>query len=533
MSEPSLQQRINFQASPEVTSTFVGSDLTDDSTSFTLNHPSYAQNQHVPLPHIPHMKDIEMIGTGGMAVVYRAKQPDLGRTVAIKMLNLKHGHDSVAAVRLQSEAAAMAQLRHPGITQVFEYGSYDNSPYIVMEYLDGGTLADLIKKHQLPTRWVARTVETVARAVQHAHDRAIIHRDLKPSNILLTREGQPKVSDFGVAKLMKLDLQLTQTNQFMGTPQYTSPEQLKPAGTITTLVDIYSLGVILYEALTGQPPHKGTTTGEVVYKVLHTEPIKPRRLRPEIPRDLETICMKCLDKDPEKRYHTAEALADDLQAFLEKMPITARPVSVTERVWKWCRRHPVSAALLGWLVTLLLVGSTIAFQFAYWAFDESTRANQAETLISLERNKALQAKKRAEEQYEIVKKTNNFLQVDLLQRIGNRAKTPSSDSSFSMLQALDEATARIGNRFSNEPLVEASIRQILGESYYHLGHTDQAIGQLEKALQIRRSVENLAIDDVYRDVAILYEAYYKNSQFEKFATLLREQAEANLLSNSH
>jgi predicted Ser/Thr protein kinase len=514
--ESTVHHRVLFQAHPPA-STFVSGAAAEESTEFVVEQSS--AHHEVLLTTFPNLEDLKVLGSGGMGVVYRARQRPLDRLVALKVLSVKYGQDTKAVVRLKSEAAAMAQLRHPGITQIYEYGDYNSSPYLLLEYVEGGTLADLVRQGPLRPRHAATLVESVARAVQHAHDRAIIHRDLKPSNILLTREGQPKVTDFGVAKLLKFDLRLTHQNQFMGTPQYSAPEQLHSAGTLTTQVDVYSLGVILYECLTGHPPHEGKTAAEMICQIIQTEPTPPRKVRREIPRDLETICLKCLQKDPEKRYHSAEALADDLQRFLAGEPISARAVTVTERAWKWCRRHPLSAALIAWIVVLVSVSVWVSFHFAFWAISESERASQAEAVVSIERNRAVIARQRAESQNQITQKTSRFLLENLLGRIVQAGQEATHDSP-AIRQALDQASSRLAAEIQDEPLVEASIRQILGESYLHIKANDQAVGQLERALRLRLAAASKGPPhEAFQGVGALYQAYFRRSQFMELSAL--------------
>ncbi len=311
-----------------------------------------------PLPTIEGYDVLEVLGRGGMGRVYKAKERALGRIVAIKML-IDAGDDMLIA-RFQAESQAVAGLQHPNIAQVFQIGQVNGQPFLVLEYLSGGSLAQqLAGKPQSPAD-AAQTVELLARAMEHSHKHGIIHRDLKPANILLAADGTPKITDFGLAKRLQENSGMTRTGEILGTPSYMAPEQAS-GGTSTAgpAADVYALGAILYEMVTGRPPFQGPDTMQTVMMVLTMEPVSPSRLLPQLPRDLETICLKCLEKLPRKRYESAAALADDLRRFIEGRPIVARPVPWWERTLKWAGRRPWAAGFLGLLfasVLGLLVG---------------------------------------------------------------------------------------------------------------------------------------------------------------------------------
>jgi serine/threonine-protein kinase len=311
-------------------------------------------------PDLPGYEILGVLGRGGMGVVYRARHTKLDRIVALKMILAGEHAGSQELDRFQREAEAAARLQHPNMVDIYEVGDHQGRPYLALEYVDGGSLADRVAGVAQPVREAAHLVETLARAMHHAHQRGIVHRDLKPANVLLSVEGVPKISDFGLAKHLHAPASQTQTGAVLGTPSYMAPEQVAgQPGQIGPPTDIYALGAILYELVTGRPPHQGITLLDTLEHVRSQEPTPPGRLQPKVPRDLETICLKCLSKEPHKRYASAEALADDLRRFLLGEPITARPAGVWERALKWARRRPAAAALavVSSSAGLLLVGT--------------------------------------------------------------------------------------------------------------------------------------------------------------------------------
>ena len=320
------------------------------------------------LPSIPGYVVVGVLGQGGMGVVYKARHLKLTRTVAIKML-LAGGYAAPPELaRFMREAQAIAVLRHPHIIQVFDIGDLEGRPYFTMEYLEGGSLAQKLAGVPQPAREAASMVGTLADAIQVAHSGGIIHRDLKPSNILLTADGTPKISDFGLARAYLEGPDLTFGGARLGTPSYMSPEQaIGRQGTIGPSADIYSLGAVLYEMLTGRPPFRAETPAETERQVIAGEPVPPSRLNAKVPRDLETICLKALSKEPQRRYSSASALAEDLRRFLRGEPVAARRASPLERAGKWIRRKPTQATVLvmsSVLVLGLLGGGIWALAYA-------------------------------------------------------------------------------------------------------------------------------------------------------------------------
>jgi tetratricopeptide (TPR) repeat protein len=303
---------------------------------------------------VPGYEVLGELGRGGAGVVYKARQVTLDRLVALKVLAIGPYAGAAERLRFQREAEAVARLRHPNIVQIHEVGESNGNPYLALEYLSGGNLAAKLAGQPQPPRQAAELLQTLARVIHFAHQQHILHRDLKPGNVLLDADGTPKVADFGLARqivagetLAAVRDRLTPTGAVLGTPSYMAPEQAGGATRqLGPAVDVYALGTILYEMLTGRPPFLGETLTDTLMQVLDAEPVPPRRLNPRTPRDLETICLKCLEKRPGARYASAAELADDLGRFLDGQPIQARPAGRLERALKWARRRPAQAALL-------------------------------------------------------------------------------------------------------------------------------------------------------------------------------------------
>jgi eukaryotic-like serine/threonine-protein kinase len=390
-----------------------------------------------PAPAIPGYEIIGELGRGAMGVVYQAVQLRLNRPCALKMI-LAGAHASPEnSVRFLAEAETLAKLQHPNVVQIHHVGEAGGLPFFELEYVDGGSLDRRLDGTPWPARRAAALVESLATGVAEAHRLGIIHRDLKPGNVLLAADGTPKVTDFGLAKSLNLESGLTRTGSVMGSPSYMAPEQAegrsKAAG---TLADVYALGAILYELLTGRPPFKAVTILETLEQVKAMEPVPPSRLVPGVERDVETIALKCLQKDSTKRYGSAAALADDLRRFQAGEPILARRTGPVERVWRWARRNKAVAGLLVTLGVVLAGG--LAGMTALWVRSEHHAAiasSNAEKARELARTEAA-ARATAQAQERIAtNRAEDLAQQDYINRV-NRAYREVEDDNISLAEDL-------------------------------------------------------------------------------------------------
>jgi tetratricopeptide (TPR) repeat protein/tRNA A-37 threonylcarbamoyl transferase component Bud32 len=428
-------------------------------------------NPDVRPRHFGSYELIEEISRGGMGVVYKARQRGLNRIVALKMILAGEFASSEELARFRREAEAAAALQHPNIVQIYEVGVHEDRPFFSLEYVDGGNLGQRLAKAPLPARQAAQLVETLARAVHYAHERGIIHRDIKPANVLLTSDGTPKITDFGLAKqLMDPAGEQTKSGAVLGTPSYMAPEQAEgKSERIGPAVDIYALGAILYEVLTGRPPFRASTPLETLDQVRLQEPVPPRKLQPKNPADLENICLKCLQKEPGRRYASALDLADDLRRFLAGEPIQARPVGSWERTTKWVRRRPVVAALL--LAVVLISTSGVAGIVWQWrqavqgrqdaldALDQMTIARQAE---ETQRQRARRA-------------------VDkMFTQVAEKWLAQQPRLEPLQKQFLEDAL-HFYEEFAQERSTEPELRLETGKAYRRAGEIQQKLGELANA----------------------------------------------------
>ncbi|HEV3256485.1 MAG TPA: protein kinase [Gemmataceae bacterium] len=353
---------------------------------------------------VPGYEVLGVLDQGGMGIVYKARQTALKRLVALKVILAGPYARADQVERFRREAEALANLQHPNIVQIHEVGeSSGNRPYFSMEFVEGGNLAHKLAERLLPAREAAGLALTLARAVHYAHQRGVLHRDLKPANVLLTRDGVPKITDFGLAKLLGHDAETgepsyrTQSGAVMGTASYMAPEQATGKTHETgPAVDVYALGAILYEMLTGRPPFQGETTLDTLEQVRTQDPVPPSRLQPRLPRDLETITLKCLDKEPAKRYPSAEALADELQRFLAGEPIRARPIAAWRQAVKWARRKPAQAVLIAVSVAAALCLLAVWGWFTAQLHEERNKAIDQARIARIAQQQALRETEIAE-----------------------------------------------------------------------------------------------------------------------------------------
>jgi formylglycine-generating enzyme required for sulfatase activity len=393
-------------------------------------------------PEVPGYEILGVLGHGGMGVVYRARQLQAKRVVALKMIRAVEHASPYERLRFQIETEAVARLQHPHIVQLHEVGEVRGQPFFSLEFCDGGSLTEQLKKKRLSPREAAELIETLARAMHYAHLRGVVHRDLKPANVLLTADGTPKITDFGLAKRIDAEARnVSKSGAIMGTASYMAPEQA--AGKVRDTgpaADVYGLGALLYECLTGRPPFEGPQH-VVLVSVLNDEPPPPSRLAPKVPRDLETICLKCLRKDPARRYASAEALADDLRRFQAGEPVQARPVGRLEHTVKCAKRRPALAALLG--VTLLALVA-----LAVLSANLSVARSDAEKQTGI----AVTQKEEAQREADKAKKARDFLVsiFELSDANGQRG-------TMTARQILDDAEKRVPKEFADQPELQAEL----------------------------------------------------------------------------
>jgi serine/threonine protein kinase/Flp pilus assembly protein TadD len=508
-----------------------------------------------PRPAVPGYEILEELGRGGMGVVYKARQTKLKRVVALKMI-LAGAHANAAQLtRFRAEAEAVARLQHPNIVQIHEVGEHQGLPYFSLEFVDGGSLDKQLAGHPQPAVPAARLVEKLARAMDSAHQKGIIHRDLKPANVLLAAPpapapegkqksrsrgersgssasfqgftyGEPKITDFGLAKQLESDAGHTRSGAVLGTPSYMAPEQARGAqSVIGPATDVYALGAILYEMLTGRPPFRAATAMETVNQVLAGDPVPPRRLNPKVPRDLETICLKCLEKEPRKRYAGALDLADDLRRFQDGEPIQARPTSAWERGVKWARRRPAVAALLA--VSALAVFSLLVGAFWYNArvraerdraeanFDLALKAVEEmltevgtqkladEPGMEQTRRTLLEKALHFYQEFVRQKSTDPLLRRKLAQAYKNKGDILRQLGRYGEAEEAYGQAITLSRQLADDSPDEPEHRHLLAESSNWLGETFRLSGQLpqareayEKALKLQQGLIEQSPDRV-------------------------------------
>jgi serine/threonine-protein kinase len=440
--------------------------------------------QAAGLPQVPGYAVEGILGRGGMGVVYKAQHLRLHRTVALKMLLAGAYASPHELARFQREAEAVAGLRHANIVQVHDVGDHEGQPFFTMEFVEGGSLAQKLAGHPQPARQAAALAVELAKAVQTAHLAGIVHRDLKPANVLLTADGTPKITDFGLARRLGGDAGATQTGAQIGTPSYMAPEQAR--GQVRAIgpgADVYALGAILYELLTGRPPFRAETAVETVQQVINQEPASPSRLNAKVPRDLETICLKCLRKEPENRYASALEVADDLGRFLEGRPIQARPLSLAARLWRWGWRNPAAAALA--VAALCLVG--LAIGAGFWLQRQQAERREATARLEavLKQAADLQNQGRWPEARAVLKSAPGLLGASTSADLKNRVRQATTDAD--MVADLEQIRLRLLERSKTHEQAASLGERLYAAAFRGYGIDVIKLEPAEAAARIRQS----------------------------------------------
>jgi tetratricopeptide (TPR) repeat protein len=474
-------------------------------TTVLRSAPAVPEGQEAAVPRQVAGYDIlGVLGRGAMGVVYKARQRGLKRLVALKMI-LAGGHAGERElVRFRTEAEAVARLHHPNIVQIYEVSEENGLPFFSLEFVEGDSLARKIAGTPQPPREAARLLHLLAGAMACAHEQGIVHRDLKPANILMTLDGEPKITDFGLAKRLEEDTGQTHSGTIMGTPSYMPPEQADGRiEEVGPLSDVYSLGALLYELLTGRVPFRAPTIRETLAQVREQEPVAPTQLQPKVPRDLETICLKCLQKEARKRYASAGALAEDLRRFLAHEPIQARPVGRIERTWRWCRRNPLGAA-----VVLLVTAWACTMSALAWGLkvqkDETDKARveagRQANLAREERAQALASERQAtrsaqeaQRQYagavQQVVGLSNDLQKELRsRRLTEQAGPGAAALRETLLRTLRKRVTQMAKDLEGAGVTTFGVLA----AYQSLGDLRKSLGEGEEALKLYREGDVLS-----------------------------------------
>ena len=492
---------------------------------------------------------VRLIGEGGMGAVYEAEQEHPRRTVALKVI--KTGTASPALLRrFEQEAEALGRLQHPGIAQIYEAGTADTGfgpqPYFAMEFIRGLSLKDYAEGHHLGARERLEIMEGVCEAVHHAHQRGLIHRDLKPGNILVDQTGQPKILDFGVARVTDRDAQATsQTDvgQLIGTLAYMSPEQvLADPLELDTRSDVYALGVILYELLAGKLPYNiGNKLHEALHAIREEDPARLSSVNHSYRGDIETIVAKALEKDKTRRYGSAAELAADIRRYLADEPVEARPASLSYQLQKFARRHKAvawgAAAVFVVLIGGIVVSASqaararraeaIALEQRDKTRSERDRAVSAERSATAARDRAVQEKKRADTQAATAAAVSEFLQKDLFEQASSGGRAGVSFDQ-SLRGALDRAAARIRGKYDKDPLVEAGVREAIAQAYIGLLASKDAVPHLERASEIRRRIQGEDDPDTLETMFRLGALYAAQRRTTEAEALLKKVYESRL-----
>ncbi len=478
-------------------------------------------------PRIPGYEIKSVLGRGGMGIVYRAWQEGIGRDVALKMV-LAGAHASQETLdRFQAEARAVGRFQHENIVRIFDIGTHDRLPYFSLEFVDGNTLSERIDGKPMDPIEAARIIEPLARALGFAHRKGVVHRDMKPGNVLLTQDCVPKVSDFGLAKQLEDGYEHSRTGDVVGTPSYMAPEQALGEKSVGAPADIYSLGAVLYCTLTGRPPFLAAKSTDTLIQLLHEEPVSPIRLQPGIPKDLETICLKCLQKEPEKRYEDADALADDLRRFVAGEPISARPITRVERVIRWSRRKPKQAALVATAIGLggiLMIGGPATAAIINSQKKEVVKAKQV-----AEKNEqdAQIARKQAEENARQAAMNAQLAQEN--EAKADRNAEVALDQQKNAVDALKSLVFEVQRTMQDKPQLRALRQSLLNVATDGLKRMDASSGNSNAQNMIAAAIDR-RLGDVNLELGRVSEAKVNYERCLEKLLALNEQGE---LKNSH
>jgi serine/threonine-protein kinase len=477
--------------------------------------------QETPLPAmaIAGYEILGVLGRGAMGIVYKARQRGLNRLVALKMILSGEHAAAYERARFKSEAEAVAQLQHANIVQIYEVGEDEGRPFFSLEFVDGISLDKKVQGTPLAPKEAASLSRLLALAMDYAHQRGIIHRDLKPANVLLTVDGTPKIGDFGLAKRLENDSGQTRTGTVLGTPSYMAPEQAEgKIDKVGPLADVYSLGAVLYDLLTGRAPFRGTTLLETLEQVRTREPVRPLELQPNVPRDLETICLKCLQKDPHRRYQCAGALADDLDRFLKNEPILARPVGRIERAWRWCKRNPRIAGLSAAVVLLVII----------WAATSSILAWN----LKLQTDQAVKNEKEAQQQTILANKNEKEAQKQTI--IARKKEKTAKDTADAAVQEMVHLGAMLQNRLQSKRLsilAPPEVQRLRAEILDTLRKSLRIVSARIEAAEATTFAEAASYQSLGDLLKKLGQGKEAQAAYQKAHELVKKQADANPFSD--
>jgi len=455
-------------------------------------------------PEIPGYRIDRVLGRGGMGIVYLAHQEGIDRPVALKMILPRGRIEQIALDRFYAEARAVGRFQHENIVRIYDAGTHQGMPYFSLEFVEGASLADQLDGKPMEPGLAAKLLEPMARAMQVAHDDGVIHRDLKPANVLMTNDGVPKITDFGLAKELEQDQQLSQDGSVVGTPAFMSPEQARGASDVGPLTDVYGLGAVLYCLLTGRPPFQGAKPTDTLLQVIHNEPVEPIKLQPGIPKDLDTICLKCLQKDPLQRYADANALADDLGRFLRDEPILARPVGRGERVWRWCRRNPwvaTASGIAAVLALVVMIGGPVTAAVIYEQKEDVTKAKdvaEQKELLAIENAAEANAARELADKHAEAASVQERNALDVLRRMTfnvqqkMRGQTNLIDLREQLIQIVDNGLEQMENNQNTarqKNMMSATIHVRLGDINQEVGRSDRALEEYQQCLAIFAELE--------------------------------------------